>query len=319
MFLPETHEAGVFGLYDIELNFMASVQDLTADFFIPPPPMPPPEEEVPLPPEEEPPPPVEAEPLPTQEVPAGETEPAVEGDPPLADEEPPPPPPEPGTGFDFQPAMVTPAEIVGLGLQPEFFRFVYGTEVPNENYDPSGNPFFDDVNGNGVEDPGEHTSDFRPTLFNPDDWRSTDISRYYRRASGGAVAMEDVDFESPEPRAFDGEALVARNYLPRLNAFKFGRPNSAINLLTTFMPPNFFNGTHALDEDTPLSIMQAIATINLVMEQSFNVEAVIDIDGSGPHQPERILTDAWLFVLPIGDPLVLLLDGFENLSEVPSE
>ena len=219
----------------------------------------------------------------------------------------------------FEPAFVAPEEVVGIDIQPEFFTFVYGTEVPNENYDPSGNPFFDDVNGNGVEDPGEFTADFRPILFNPDDWRSTDVSRYYRTAGGGAVIIEEVDFESPEPRTFGGEELMPRNYLPRLNAFAFGRPNSAINLLTTFLPPEFFNGTHAFNEDTRLGIFQAIATINLVMEQVFNAEAVIDIDGDGPFEAQTMLTDAHLFVLPIGDPFVLLLDGFEQLSERPAE
>ncbi|MGB2986787.1 MAG: hypothetical protein WBE26_13010, partial [Phycisphaerae bacterium] len=219
----------------------------------------------------------------------------------------------------FEPARITPAEIAGLDIQPEFFRFVFGTEVPNERYDPSGNPYFDDANGNGVEDPGELTADFRPTLFNPDDWRSTDVGRYYRCANGEAVRIEDVDFESPEPRTRNGEALVPRIYVPRLNAFKFGRPNTAINLLTTFLPPEFFDGTHTVSEDTPLGMFQAVATINLVMEQVFNVEAVIDIDGDGPFQQEHMLVDAHLFVLPIGDPFVLILDGFETLSEKPAE
>ncbi len=62
-----------------------------------------------------------------------------------------------------------------------------------------------------------------------------------------------------------------------------------------------------------------MATINMVMEQSFNVEGVIDFDGNGPHQPERMLIDAFLLVLPIGDPLVLLLEGFETLSERRTE
>ncbi len=210
---------------------------------------------------------------------------------------------------------MNPIEIVGLTVQPQFFRFVFGAEVPNERFDPAGNPYFDDVNGNGVEDTGEVTADFRPTLFNPDDWRSTDVSRYYRRAGGGSVIVEEIDFASPEPRAFDGELLVPRSFRPRLNAFKFGRPNSAINLLTTFLPPEFFDGTHSIAADTRLGIFPALAMINLVMEQMFNVEATIDIDGPGPFQPESVLIDAHLFVVPVGDPLALLLEGFESLSE----
>ncbi len=340
MFIEETYEQGLFGLYDIDLNFMASTQDLSGDRFVdstavweePPPPtdeplLPPDEplttDEPLLPPDE---------PLTTDgagtadEPPAGQEVPLTGEEPPLptTEELPPPddglpPPPEPEPIYFFEPVMVTPAEVDGLGIRAEFFRFVYGTEVPNERFDASNNPYFDDVNGDGVQSPGESTADFRPTLFNPDDWRSTDISRYYRRAGGGTVTNQDIDWESSEPRANDGEALVARNFVPRLNAFKFGRPNSAINLLTSFLPPEFFDGTHAFTADTPLGIFQALSTINLVMEQMFNVEAVIDIDGAGPFPAERMMIDAHLFVPPIGDPFVLLLNGFETLSEPRAE
>jgi len=371
MFLPETQMEGVFGLYDIDLNFMASVNDLSGSFFVegpPPPPadeptppgdeFPPPEDEFPPPPEDEFPPPADEPPPDSGDEPPADLEPAATGDEPAADPEPPattdeppadteppattdqpppddefvPPPdegfPPPDEGFPppnegpipvFEPARVIPPEVIGLDIQPEFFTFVYGTEVSNENYDPSGNPYFDDINGNGVEDPGEFTTDFRPILFNPDDWRSTYVGRYYRTNSGGGVIIEEVDFESPEPRTFSGETLVPRNFLPRLNAFTFGRPNSAINLLTTFLPPEFFDGTHSLSEDTPLGIFQAIATVNLVMEQVFNAEAIIDIDGDGPFEPQPMLIDAHLFVLPIGDPFVLVLDAFEQLSEAPGQ
>ncbi len=200
MFLPESHEQGVFGLYDVELNFMASVNDLTGEFFVegpPPPPeepfQPPPDEPFPPPPDgefppppddqlpppgEEPPPPDEEPPPDGGDEPPGDIEPAETGDEPPADEPPPPadeppppadepppptdeppppedvppppegesppppdegfpPPPEPGPMPIFEPAFVAPEEVVGLDIQAEFFTFVYGTEVPNENYDPS--------------------------------------------------------------------------------------------------------------------------------------------------------------------------------------
>ena len=55
------------------------------------------------------------------------------------------------------------------------------------------------------------------------------------------------------------------------------------------------------------------------MEQVFNVEALLDIDGPGPCRAQRILTDAQLFIVPIGDPMMLLVKGFETLSEARSE
>lgn len=334
MFVPETESFGQFGLYDIDLNFMASVNDLTGAGFVdstieileepvlvdgtePPPPDG----------SEPPPPPPDGttsldDPNAAQTAPTtSTTDPILDPPPPddgTSTTEPPPPPPDGTTTTEpfptFELALVSPFEIVGLTVQPEFFRFVFGAEVPNERFDSAGNPYFDDVNGNGVEDAGEVTADFRPTLFNADDWRSTDVSRYYRRATGGSVIVDEIDFQSREPRTFDGELLVARSFRPRLNAFKFGRPNSAINLLTTFLPPEFFDGTHSFAADTQLGVFQALAMINLVMEQMFNVEATIDIDGPGPFQPELAVIDAHLFVVPVGDPLVLILEGFESLS-----
>ncbi|MCH7526668.1 MAG: hypothetical protein IID39_04455 [Planctomycetes bacterium] len=207
--------------------------------------------------------------------------------------------------------LVSAGDIVGLAIEREFFLHVFGTEVPNERYRPEDDPYFDDVNGNDRYDVGEPTSPFRPMLFDPHDWRSTDIRLYYRRADNGeSVRFEDVDFESDTPRTFDGVELVSRNYKPRLNAFRFGRPNTAINLLTSFSPPEFLNGTHGLTRDTQVDIFMAIAIINLVMDQVFNVEAEIDIDGLGPLPRERMLTDAHMFVAPLHDPFVLLLKGF---------
>ena len=255
----------------------------------------------------------------TEEPPFDGDEPPIDGDePPIDGTEPPLDGGEPIDGMLVELAKVTPDQIVGLDVQPEFFTCVFGTDVGNPSYNADGNPYFDDVNGNALEDMGEYTSDFRPVLFNPEDWRSTDVARYYRRESGGSVTPQDVDFESSVPQTMDGEALVPRNYIPRLNAFRYGRPNSAINLLTTFMPPEFFNGTQGLDENTELGILQAVATINLVLEQVFNVDARIDIDGEGPLEEAVTIVDAYLFVMPVGDPFVLLIEGFEQLSTVPA-
>ena len=211
--------------------------------------------------------------------------------------------------------LVAAGEIVGLPLQPEFFTRVFGTEVPNDRYDSEGDPYFDDLNANGVQDPGEPTTPFRPMLFNADDWRSTDIRLYYRRSDNGeSVTFEDVAFDALTPQTLDGVALVPRNYVSRLNAFRFARPNTAINLLTAFAPPDFFNGTHGLDRTTELDIFSAIAIINLIMDQVFNVEADIDLDGAGALPRQRTLVDAHLFVLPIDDPFVLLVKGFRERS-----
>ncbi len=216
--------------------------------------------------------------------------------------------------------VVSAEDIIGLNIRRDRFNRVFGTEVPNDRYDPAGDPYYDDINGNNVQDENEPTAPFRPTLFDPGDWRSTDIRLYYRRADNGqAVLFENVDFESPTPRTLDGTTLVERIYLPRLNAFRFGRPNSAINLLTAFVPPEFFNGTRGFTEETNLDIFSAIAMINLVMDQVFNVEARIDVDGLGPLAKQRMLTDAHLFVAPVGDPFVLLMKGFENRSRVFTE
>ncbi len=220
-----------------------------------------------------------------------------------------------GGFFEPQLIVVRASDIVGISLRPERFTQVFGTEVPNDRYDPESDPYFDDINLNGIQDEGEPTSPFRPTLFDANDWRSTDIRLYYRRAdNGGSVTFDDVAFDSDTPQTLDGAGLVPRTYRPRLNAFRFGRPNTSINMLTAFLPPAFFDGTHSLNRDTKVDIFTAIAVINLVMDQVFNVEASIDIDGFGPLPRTRMLTDAHLFVTPIGDPFQLLLRGFEQRS-----
>jgi hypothetical protein len=194
-------------------------------------------------------------------------------------------------------------------------KFIFGTDVPNLAYDASGDPFFDDLNGNGIEDAGEPTAPYRPVMFDSRDWRSVDLRLFYRRSDNdGAVTFEDVDFASDTPMTIDGVPLVARAYVARLNAFRFGRPNTAINLLTAFLPPNFFDGTHAFDADTELNVFAAVAVLNLMIDQLFNVEADIDVDGLGPIARQSVTIDAELFIAPIDDPFVLILKGFTDLS-----
>lgn len=316
-FLPESETTGLFELFDIDLNIFPTVQDLGADRFIDTQVVY--EEDYYLDPTLD---PNYDSTLDSTLDPTLDSTTALTVDPaeivtdsttdPLTD----PTLDDPTIGF-YEPALIRADEIVGLTVSQEFFNFVYGTETPNANFDLDANPYFDDANGNGEQDAGEFTSDHRPTLFDPRDWRSTDIPRYYRRASGGGISFDNVDFESTTPRTLDGEDLVARNFRPRHNAFRFGRPNTAINLLTAFMRPESFDGTHALNENTELGIFQAVALINLVMEQVFNIKATFDIDGDGPLREATTLTDAQLFVLPIRDPFMLLLKGFDSLAVIP--
>lgn len=209
--------------------------------------------------------------------------------------------------------LVSASTILGIDLQRETFVHVFGTEVPNAQYQADDDPYYDDLNSNGVQDVGEPTAPFRPTLFDPYDWRSTDIRLYYRRVDNGAsVLIANVDFSAATPQTLDGVALVHRRFRPRLNAFRFGRPNTAINLVSAFASTNFFDGTHALTRETSIDILSAIAIINLVMDQVFNIETQIDIDGIGPLPSETLLIEANIFVAPIKDPFVLLLKGFAD-------
>ncbi len=211
-------------------------------------------------------------------------------------------------------------EIAGLTIEPQSFRRVFGVEVPNEKYNADGDPFFDDVNGDGVQSADEPSFSFRPTLHDPSDWRSTDVPRYYRRAgSGEAITFEDVAFDSATPMTLDGEELVARRLVPRLNAFRFGRPNTAINLLTAFLRPEFFDGTHALTRETDLDIFAAVAVVNLIMDQVFNVETQVDPDGLGPQPREQMLIDAHPFIAPVEDPFHLLVRGMVQRSKPAGE
>ncbi len=234
------------------------------------------------------------------------------------------------TATDPMTELLTPAElpasgqilvfigdVVGLNIQIEAFEFVYGTEVDNPRFDPAGDPFYDDINGNGVQDPNEPTASWQPTLFDGGDWRSTDIRIYYRLADGGPVGFDDVAWDSPVPQTIDGTPLVPRTYRPRLNAFRFGRPNTAINMLTAFLPPDFFDGTHELSADTSVSIFSSIAVLNLVMDQIFNIEANVDVDGFGPLPRVRTLINAEPFIAPVDDPFALIVKGFEAFAVAP--
>ena len=107
--------------------------------------------------------------------------------------------------------------------------------------------------------------------------------------------------------------------MARLNAFRFGRPNTAVNLLTAFAPPEFFDGTHTLDRSTAVDVFSAVAIINLVMDQVFNVQADVDIDGVGPLPRQNMLVDAHTFVAPIGDPFVLILKGFRDRAALKTK
>ena len=218
-------------------------------------------------------------------------------------------------GFIF----VDVAELSGTQVLADDFAMVYGKEVTNPRYNPDGDPFFDDINGNGMQDQGEPTADHRPTLFEPSDWRSTDVRLFYRQSNGDPVTLDNVDWESETPQTLEGVALVARDYLPRLNAFRFGRPNTAINMLSAFLPPDFFNGTNAIDGDTEVDIFSAIAMINLVMEQVFNIEGNVDPDGFGPLPRAQQLINADPFIAPVDDPFVLISRGFEARTRVRTE
>ena len=123
-------------------------------------------------------------------------------------------------------------------------------------------------------------------------------------------------WDSPTPITLDGVELVPRDYKPRMNAFRFGRPNTAINMLTAFAPPQLYDGTHSLHRETQVDVFMAVAIVNLVMDQVFNVEANIDIDGLGPLPARHMLIDAHMFVAPVGDPFHMLLNGFRERSVV---
>ncbi len=208
--------------------------------------------------------------------------------------------------------LVHASQVQGGTIEAETFTHVFGIDAPNPGYDPTGAPYYDDINDNGQPDQGEPSFDFRERLWDVNDWRSTFIEHYYRRAdNGGFVRPEDIDWESETPRTRDDVALVARNLKPRLNAIRFGRPNVTLNLLTAFAPSSFFNGTQAMNEQTRLNPFMALALTNLVFDSIHNVSAFVDPDGPGPLAPHRELVEAHLFVAPVGDPVQLMVDGLE--------
>ncbi len=208
------------------------------------------------------------------------------------------------------------SEVQGTAIAPETFTLIYGIEVPNPRYLDDGAPYYDDINNNDVEDAGEPRFDYRNFLYDPNDWRSTYLEKYYRRAdNNGFIGDEGVDFNSDTPRAGDGVELVPRNLKPRLNAYKFGRPNVTVNLLAAFSPPEFFDGTHDLSASTRLNPFQALALLNLVFDSIHNVQGQVDYDGDGPLPEREELITAELFTPPVGDPLLLIVDQFEARSQ----
>jgi hypothetical protein len=211
--------------------------------------------------------------------------------------------------------LVRTADVQGLDLEPENFTHVFGIEMANPGYDPEGAPYYDDINDNDAEDAGEPT--FAEHLFLEDasDWRSTWVEKYYRRADNNGFPKSDqINWESDTPALLSGVALVPRNFKPRLNAYLFGRPNTAINLLLAFSPPEFFNGTQALNRDTRINPLMAVAIIDLVFEQMMNVEATVDWDGPGGMPAHEELVQAWFFIAPLDDPVALIADSFVDVA-----
>jgi hypothetical protein len=212
---------------------------------------------------------------------------------------------------------VTIGEIEGLEIPVDNRRAFDYAVVENPSYDPLRAPFFDDIDRNGVQDDGEPAFDFRYRLANPEDWRSTLVEMYYRRGDNDEYPeVSEIHFGADAPQLLDGTPLVPRNFRPRLNAWRFGQPNLSSTLITTFSAPDFFNGMHALDEETDLNVWQALAITHLVFTAVHNIEAVVDWDGpEGPQSPHTELLPANLFSPPVGDPSHLWLQGIEFYVE----
>jgi len=213
-------------------------------------------------------------------------------------------------------------DIIDLDVAPQQFRHIYDIEVPNPMYDPERDPWYDDINGNGTCDPDEPTFSWREELWQAGDWRSTNVERYYRRAdNNGFVRERDVNWESPTPKTWTGVALVPRDYRRRDNAFTFGRPNSATNLLSAFLSQDFFDGTHKLNGETRVGVFGALAVINLVFDaRLYNLEAyVVDYGPEGARPAKLQTVEAMPWTPPIDDPVILLIEGFESLAAAPSQ
>ncbi len=56
--------------------------------------------------------------------------------------------------------------------------------------------------------------------------------------------------------------------------------------------------------------------MNLAMDQVVNIEVDVDLDGIGPMPRQRTLMDAHLFVAPLSDPFVLLIEGVRRRAVV---
>jgi len=215
---------------------------------------------------------------------------------------------------------VLPEQIVDLEVAPEQFTHIFDIDVPNPRYNPQGDPWYDDINDNGQWDADEPTFSHKEELWQAGDWRSTNVEIYYRRGDNNKpVQQRDVDFQSPTPQTFTGVPLVPRNFKRRNNAFTFGRPNSAISLLTTFLSKDFFDGTHKLNADTRLDPFGALAIMNLIFDaRLYNLEAyVTDYGPEGPRPATLQIVEAHPWVPPIDDPVILMIKGFEELATAP--
>jgi hypothetical protein len=70
-----------------------------------------------------------------------------------------------------------------------------------------------------------------------------------------------------------------------------------------------------LNAETRVNPFTAIAFVNLAFDSIHNVQANVDWDGpSGPMPQHQELVEAHIFVMPIGDPVQLLAEGFEQLA-----
>ncbi|MBU0640949.1 MAG: hypothetical protein KKB50_18965 [Planctomycetes bacterium] len=216
--------------------------------------------------------------------------------------------------------LIGASAVQGITLAPEQFTNIFGIDVPNPGYDPAGAPYYDDINENGQPDTGEPSFAERHMLSDPNDWRSTWVEKYYRvQGTDAFPEPQEIDWEAETPALMDGTPLVPRNIRPRLNAFLFGRPNSAINLLMAFGSPEFFNGTQAMNAQTRINPLMAVALIDLVCERIQNVAATVDWDGPGGMPAHEELVPAWFFMAPIGDPLTMIIDRFDELAENTTE
>ncbi len=217
--------------------------------------------------------------------------------------------------------VIDPLNVTGLEVKPEVYTQVYDTQIPNPMYNPQADPYYDDINDNGIPDAGEPTFCRKEQLWKADDWRSTCVEIYYRRADNKPLLQTDIAFDSDTPKTHDGVDLIPRNFKRRFNAFTFGRPNSAISLLTTFLDKDFFDGTHKLNGDTRISPFGAIAIINLVFDaRRYNLEAYVsDFGPNGPMPAKLQMIEAWPWTPPMQDPVSLIIRGFEDLSKPASQ